>query len=527
MAVVEIGPDWDEAREQRLAALLEANHGGESLDTYIRRVSPRHLPPRHIRPIMDLWERSRHERVFAVIELPPRHAKTTTGLHGLAWRMLRDPACTNAFATFGDDYAASRSRIARMLARAGGVTIDKSMANLHEWRTVHGGGLIARGYKGEWTGQGITGVGLVDDPFKNRAEAESPKIRENIWEWFCDVFWTRLEPGSSVFVQHTRWHDDDLIGRLLQGKFAGYAFERVHLPAICEDDNDLIGREIDEALWPERFPVEELRRIEVSLGPYGWASLFQQRPRPRGADIFVEPARFSLANWRPDGHSILLCADVAATESTRADFSAAFVLAAKWIDGELWIWILHGWRDRVSVPKVARKLLELSTRYWRAPVVVEAIAGFKGVPQILREMEPRLKVREAFMGDPNVDEENAARRSRTSVDKFLRAQPVAAAWNAGRVLVPIDGELEWDLRDKRFDLPRAPVTGDRVRRNKLRADVAPGIEWPDELCHEASKFTGAGDAEDDQIDGLAHGYNDLRSARHGQRGQRENTEAFG
>lgn len=525
MAAVELEPEWDEAREQRLAALLEANYGGETLDEYIRRVSPRHPPPRHIRPIMDLWERSRHERVFACVELPPRHAKTTTGLHGLAWLMSRDPILKHGFATFGDDYAATRSRICRAMARAGGVTLDKEQANLHEWCTIQGGGLSAHGYRGEWTGKGIDGVALLDDLIKDRMAAESPKIRETVWEWFTDVFWTRLE-GGSVIVQGTRWHDDDVIGRLLQGKFAGYHFEEIRLPAICEDAGDLLGRAIGEALWPERVSADELHRIEMSIGPYGWASLFQQRPRPRGADIFVEPARFSLASWRPDGHRILLCADVAATESTRADFSAAFILAAKGYGDEMEVWILHGWRDRVSVPKVARKLLELSIRYWRAPCVVEAVGGFKGVPQIMKEIEPRLKIRVAQMGDPTAGE-HGGRVSNASVDKFLRSQPVAAAWNAGRVHVPVDGELVWDHTAKRFDLPIEPVTGARFHRKRLRPDVAPGIEWPDELIAEASKFTGAGDAEDDQIDGLAHGFNDLRSSLPTARGARENDNAFG
>lgn len=506
-------PTWDEDDDLRLAELLEAQLGGETLDGYIRRVSPRHPPPRHIRPIIDLWERTRFERVFACIELPPRHAKTTTGLHGLSWRLHRDPALTHGFATFGDDFAASRSRIARTLARAGGVTLDKSMANLHEWRTNHGGGLIARGYMGEWTGKGIDGVALVDDPFKDRMAAESKKIRENVWDWFCDVLWTRLEPGSSVIVQHTRWHDDDLIGRLLAGKFAGYQFERVHLPAICENENDILGREVGDALWPERFPVAELRKIEQSIGPYGWASLFQQRPRPRGADVFVEPGRFSLATWQPDGHRILLCADPAATENTRADFSAAFILAAKGYGEDMRIWILHGWRNQVTIPAVARKLRELSQRYWNAPVAVEAVAGFKSVPQMLKEIEPRIRIIPAP----------------ASGDKFTRAQGVAAAWNAGRVYVPIDGQLDWDstIIPARFALPRDPVSGRRAARSRLRAGVSPGITWPDELIAEALKFTGAGDLEDDQIDAIAHGFNVLWTIKQRQAGQRQNQLPFG
>lgn len=512
-------PAWEESDEERLAALLAAQHGGEGLDAYIRRVSPRHTPPPHIKPLIDVWEATRHERVFACIELPPRHAKTTTGLHGIAWRLFRDPAVTNAFATFGDDYAASRSRIARVLTRAGGVQLSKDMANLHEWRTTYGGGAICRGYQGEWTGQGITGVGLIDDPFKDRAAAESKKIRENVWEWFTDVWWTRLEPGSSCLVQHTRWHDDDLIGRLLAGKFSGYKFVRIRLPAIAEDEDDIIGRKIGEALWPERFSAEELKKIEESIGPYGWASLYQQRPRPKGADLFLEPARFSLASWVPDGHRILICADPAASETTRADHSALFVLAAKGYGADMVVDVLHGWRGQVTIPAFARLLLDTSRRFWNAPVVVEAVGGFKSVPQTLKEIEPRLKVRIARMGDPTEGDEGAARVSNTAVNKFLRSQPAAAAWNKARIRVPVDAERIWNPQRSRFEMPLV-IT-------RLRAGVAPGVTWADELIREAQGFTGVGDLEDDQVDALSHGFNELHSSRNARRGADDNRNPFG
>ena len=514
--------DWTEDEEARLEALLRNQYGGETLSEFILRVSPRHPPLRHMQPVIDLWERTRSERVFACVELPPRHAKTTTGLHALAWRICRDPVLRHGFATFGDDYAASRSRIARMMVRAGGKTLSKEMANLHEWVVQEGGGgLVSRGYMSEWTGKGIDGVALVDDPMKDRAAAESAKIRENIWEWFGDVLWTRLEPGSSVIVQHTRWHDDDLIGRLMKGSFSGYKFERIRLPAICEDADDIIGRQIGEALWPERFPADELAKIENSIGPYSWASLYQQRPRPKGADVFGDPARFSLAAWRPDGHRILICADPAASENTRADHSALFVLAAKEYGEDMLIDILYGWRGHVGVPALARKLVETSRLFWNAPVVVEAVGGFKSVPQTMKEIEPSLRIRIARMGDPTVGDgpEAAARVTNTSVNKFLRSQPAAAAWNKGRIRVPIDAERMWNPQTSRFEMPAVIL--------RLRPGVAPGITWADELINEAKNFTGVQDPEDDQIDGLAHGFNELMSARSRPKGQQRNRLPFG
>lgn len=529
--VAAVEPSWSDNDEQRLASLLDANHGGESLDAFIRRVSPRHIPPAHMAPLHRLWERSRHERVLAVIEMPPRHGKTTETLHGIAWRNLRDPVLLNGFATFGDDYAASRSRIARMLTRAGGRALSKELANLHEWLNDHGGGAQFRGYMGEWTGRGITGVGVVDDPYKDRAAAESPKIRRNVQEWFADVWWTRFEWdfNPSCFVVHTRWHEDDLIGWLLSGKF-GYKFERVCLPAIAEDDGDILGRQRGDALWPERFPAETLLEIEAAIGAYSWASLYQQRPRPRGADVFEtskgRPARFALAGWRPDSHRILIAADPAATEDTRADYSALFVLAAKGWAADMMLWLLYGWRGQVTVPAFARRLHHVSELFWRAPIVVEAVGGFKAVPQTLKELEPRLRLMVAKMGMPDGGDRAAERVSNAPVDKFLRSQPAAAAWNAGRILVPIDAHLEWNPIAMRFEVPTAYAPGAAVLR-RLRAGVAPGTTWADELITEAGKFTGVGDGEDDQVDALAHGYNELMGIRQAKKATRQNNNPFG
>lgn len=512
---------WSSADDVRLAALLRAQHGGESFEDYVARVSPHHTIKRHLKPVAELWERTRHERVFACVEMPPQHGKSTTGLHGIAWRMSRDPSLAHGYAAYNDNLAGSKSRICRRMATAGGVKIPHGSNSIHEWYTDRGGGLLAHGYKGQWTGMPINGVALLDDLYKDRVDAESKTTRENVWEFFTDVLWPRLHPmmGASVIAQFTRWHDDDLIGRLLQGKFKGYRFEEIRLPAVCEDEDDLLGREIGEALWPEHMPIEELKLIEESAGPYSWASLYQQRPRPKGADVFSEPARFMLADWQPDGHRLILCCDPAATDDNRADFSAAFVLAAKGWGEDMKIWILHGWRDHVTVPALARKLYEISQRHWggAAPVAIEAVGGFKAVPQILKEIEPRLRIRPI----------------KPKGDKFTRAQGLAAMWNAGRVYVPLDSELTWNTENVRptgergaFDLPFDPTTRTRFRP-KLRAGVQKGIEWADELIWETDKFTGVGDLEDDQVDALAHGVNELFDVKKSKNGAVKNRASFG
>jgi hypothetical protein len=175
--------------------------------------------------------------------------------------------------TYSADLSRSKSRKARTLAKTAGVQIAGDAKSLSEWRTTSGGGLLATGVGGPLTGQGVTGLLVVDDPVKNRVEAESEATRESVWEWFNDVAYTRLEPGASCLVVMTRWHPQDLAGKLIEEK----GWEYIKLPAIDGDG---------KALWPEQFPVERLEAIREQLGEYSFSSLYQGEPRSRGGQVF-------------------------------------------------------------------------------------------------------------------------------------------------------------------------------------------------------------------------------------------------
>lgn len=480
---------WSEEDEARLLELLRWETDGEDLRSFIRRVSPHLKPVRHLEPVLDVFERTRSERVLAVIAMPPRHGKSVTAQHGVSWRVSRDPGLKHAYATYGDSLSVSMSRAMRRLATSSGVDLAKDAHALHDWRTEHDGGVVATGVGGPLTGKGITGIAVVDDSLKNRKEAESRLRRDSIWEWFTDVVWTRLEDDASCIVMGTMWHLDDLPNRLItQGAGPdGIKFELVRLPAIAEPgEEDLIGRAPGEALWPERFPVTKLREIERLLGPYSFASLYQQRPRPRGTQLFKEPGRFKLSEWVFDGHRVCICADPAATKKTTSDYCAAFVLAVKGFGHEMTGWLLahlRGQWELVDNPHedppsfgFVSRLRKLQIQWGNVAVVVEAVAGFKAVPQMLRAIDKDLRVVEAIVDG----------------DKYTRAQPAAAAWNAGRLLVPID------------------------------ADWAPGV------IRRFQAFTGNDDPEDDEIDAVSHGWNTLYgSLEPVGRGQIRNTNPFG
>lgn len=485
-----------EDRERALELLYDRLRVQPFAD-YICENFPHEPPPEHVQPIIELVERARHERIKVCLSMPPRHAKTVTLLRALGWWLKHEPSDTCAYYSYSDTQARSKSRLARAWAAKAGVELDRSSKNVAEWRTTRGGGVLAGGLRGGLTGQGVSGLFIVDDPFKNREEADSELIRERVYEAFNEVVFTRLE-GASVIVVHTRWHEDDLIGRLMKEE----GWEVINLPAIAEDPDedttspfsvtgvcaDILGREPGEALWPTRFSAEELRAIKRQIGEWSFAALYQGRPRPRGSSVFNEPARFQLpagglmpwacstsaarTEWANflEGKRLAIAVDPAASEKTVADYSVAGVMAFDAIGPGMNTWLLDVMRGQWTIPKLVGKLRALQSR-WGALLVVEAVGGFKAVPQMLKHVDPNLRI---VTISP-------------STDKFQRAQGCAAAWNAQRFHVPI------------------------------------GPDWVDPFLSEVLSFTGVKDLHDDQVDMISHGWNAMAIAR--RRGGRRSRRA--
>lgn len=145
-------------------------------------------------------------------------------------------------------------------------------------------------YRSCGVGGGITGQGadvlIIDDPIKDRAEAQSVTIRNKIWDWYTSTAYTRLSPGAGLIVMCTRWHQDDLVGRLIEASNNGDGdrFEIVNYPAIAEHDE--AHRKAGEALHPERYDITALNKIRKTIGERDWAALYQQHPIPDGGGIF-------------------------------------------------------------------------------------------------------------------------------------------------------------------------------------------------------------------------------------------------
>jgi predicted phage terminase large subunit-like protein len=432
------------AEERELWRYLERMDGVQSLIDFVPLVTPRYHAPNHLRPLAEAFYRAdQGQAVFLCSSTPPRHAKTESILHWCARYLLHHPEQTIAYATYEAHLAQDKSRVCRDIALRAGVQL-KHYGSARYWTTKQGGGFRATSVDGPITGMGIHML-IVDDPFKNRKEAESQLVRDNVHQWFTSTAGTRFEPGHSpkIIVNMARWHDDDLVGRLTQSKDVIY--EYMNLPAIADDGS---------RLWPSAYTVEAYDLLRRMAGEYDWASLYQGMPMPRSGYMFREPTRYTF----PDigGIRIAIGCDPAATAKTSSDYSVIIVVGAKGSGPTQTVDVLDLWRGQVEIPALVKRLHDMQVT-WGAPVFVEAVGGFKAVPQTLRQIDPKLRV---------VD-------INPTTDKFTRALPAKAAWNDGRLRVPRPG----------------------------------ATPWVDDFVREVCKFTGKNDAKDDQVDALAHAFN--------------------
>lgn len=224
--------------------------------------------------------------------LPPRHSKSMTVSETFpSFFIGKNPERRVIQSSYGESLARRFGRSNRMKLNdfgeeVFGITVDKKNSSVTNWSIEgHRGGMISAGIGGAITGEGADLL-LIDDPIKNRKEADSETYRNMVWDEWQNTLLTRLQPGGAVILIMTRWHEDDLAGRLLNPEYGQVDdWEVIRLPAIAEKD-DLLGREIGEPLWAEfGFDTAWAEKTRIAVGSQTWASLYQQRPSPAEGSI--------------------------------------------------------------------------------------------------------------------------------------------------------------------------------------------------------------------------------------------------
>ena len=233
----------------------------------------------------------RGEKARLIICMPPRHGKSDLASKKFpAWVLGKHADWPIIATSYAADLAVKFGLGTRDLMNSKlyqeifpGTRLRADQKAKGNWLTEQGGGYNAAGVGGGITGKGFK-IGIVDDPFKDRQEAESKLTRDNVWDWFRGVFYTRQEGIAAIIVIETRWHKDDLVGRLLEKEEEDRAagepdfdeWDVIELEAIAESKEEFRAK--GDALWEDKFPLPILRNIKNTVGLYEWSAQYQQKP---------------------------------------------------------------------------------------------------------------------------------------------------------------------------------------------------------------------------------------------------------
>ncbi len=393
----------------------------------------------------------RGESPRLMITMPPRHGKSEIGSKTFpSWYLGRNPDHEVILSSYSGDLAEDFSRKCRDLIATEKYSsmfktrLSPDTKSVQKWMTTKGGGFTAAGVGGPITGRGAH-VGIIDDPVKNREEAESEVTRQKVKDWYSSAFYTRLAPGGGILIIQTRWHDDDLAGWLLntfeEAKKEAEAngvevdedvdqWDLVEYPAIAIEDEKY--RKAGEALHPERYPIKALRRIKRAMIPRDWEALYQQRPVSDDGDYFVkEMMRYYSLKDRPDFSDmrIYAAADLAISTKQSGDYTVIVVVG---IDRDQNIWVIDVIRGRWNSLGIIDRLFEVQTKYDPELFGIETGQIELTLEPFIQKAEEERKIRLRY-------EKLKTRGS----DKGTRARPIQGRMEQHKVFFPTMDSVPW------------------------------------------------------------------------------------
>jgi predicted phage terminase large subunit-like protein len=370
-------------------------------------------PHSEIAEKLEAVERGEIDRLM--IFMPPRHGKSELASRRFpAWFMGRNPDKQIIAASYNSDLASDFGREVRNIiktnefSRLFNVKLAEDSRAAGRWNTDAGGAYVAAGVGTAVTGRGAH-ILLIDDPVKDREEAESELRRETIWNWYTSTAYTRLMPGGAVILIQTRWHEDDLGGRLLEAEGnGGDQWVKVNLPALHDG----------KALWPERYDVDALKRIKAAIGPRDFEALYQQNPTPDDGTFFQRDW-FKRHDDPPKLGHVYITSDYAVTEDG-GDWTAHLV----WNYHEDTLTLIDGWTGQTSADVWIEELLRLFKQHRPLCYFGEAGVIVKAVKPMLTRRMNELRVFSRTEWIPSIS------------DKPTRARAFQARAAMGKVSLP-------------------------------------------------------------------------------------------
>ncbi|MCH8113242.1 MAG: phage terminase large subunit [Proteobacteria bacterium] len=416
------------SQEEAAKILQKRRKARKSLIGFTEYTYPRYEPAEHHIILAEKLEAvARGEIDRLIVVMPPRHGKSELVSRRFpAWYLGSSPSKSIIAASYNSELAGDfgrevrnivASREYRALFPSVRLAADSQAAN--RWHTDAGGAYVAAG-----VGTAITGRGgyilLIDDPYKDKEEADSDLNRKRVWSWYLSTAYTRLETdlgdikegaqGAIVIVQ-TRWRDDDLVGTLLEeAEQGGEEWEVVEFPALSDKG---------QALWPEKYDIERLATTRRTIGERNWSALYQQRPSPEECALFKREW-FRWYNEKPKELRTFGASDFAVTDDG-GDFTVHGVVG---LDADDNLYILDWWRGQTAPDIWIEVMLDLASVWKPTAWAVE-----KG--QIEKSIEPFLKKRMRERRIYLYLQKFASTR-----DKATRAQAIIGRIAMGKVYLP-------------------------------------------------------------------------------------------
>lgn len=375
--------------------------------------------------------------------MPPRHGKSELAtINFPAWYLGNFPSKEIITVSYSEDLAVIFGGKTRNLVQSPAynsifpdVRLLKDERSKARWTTGFKGSYTSVGVGGSLTGRGADFL-IIDDPLKNRKDADSELMRQNQWEWFSSTAYTRLEPNGTVILILTRWHLDDLAGRILTNPELRKKTKVISFPAIAIQDEKF--RKSGEALWPIRYPLEELESKRSALGVYDWNSLYQQSPILSANQEFKKPWIRTRLKADIDNKNTrkFLTVDTAVSKRDSAD-STGFCDNAVDEDDN---WNIRAWRMKLNPKELIDALFLLYERRGYEKIGIEKTIYLQAIaPFLLDEMNKR----KAYLPIYELDHKQT--------NKETRIRGLIPRYGNGKIY-HVEGECS-DLEEELFTFP--------------------------------------------------------------------------
>lgn len=340
------------------------------------------------------------ENVRLMIFMPPRHGKSASATQKFpSWVLGKRPEWPIMVSSYSDELATDFGMLTRNIMQSDeySAMFDTKLRTdakaKGKWITEEGGSYTAVGVGGALTGRGFK-IGIIDDPFKNREEADSGVVRESRYNWYRSTFYTRQEGASMIVFILTRWHEDDLAGRVLRdaelAKKNGDPYDDwqiISYKALATEDDE--HREAGQALWPDKFDEEKLLTMKTAMGSYEFSALYQQNP------IDEENRKFKQAWFR---YRALEHVDTATTYNVMTidprgkddvkegkDFVGITVNFIENARSDYPIWQFLSYREKLSATSLIDMMFTNWQRYHLRAIGIEDNQFTQGLLPLIRE----------------------------------------------------------------------------------------------------------------------------------------------